>query len=140
MNTTALPTREDFAALLDQSMGAKAQFEGQVVKGTVTAIENDLILRAAPDSHTGCIENETLAEECRLFCVDHNETIATDRAVRDGRLLFDCSDAGLFVGSSHGRLFRRGVKSEHPDEPPEDRGSGTSGSRRLSPRCGACKG
>jgi len=44
MNTTALPTREDFAALLDQSMGAKAQFEGQVVKGTVTAIENDLVV------------------------------------------------------------------------------------------------
>jgi hypothetical protein len=37
------PTRDDFAALLDESLGAAASggFEGRVVKGTVTAIEND---------------------------------------------------------------------------------------------------
>jgi small subunit ribosomal protein S1 len=37
------PTRDDFAALLDESLGAGASggFEGRVVKGTVTAIEND---------------------------------------------------------------------------------------------------
>ena len=37
------PTRDDFAALLDQSLGGAADggFEGRVVKGTVTAIEND---------------------------------------------------------------------------------------------------
>ena len=37
------PTRDDFAALLDESLGAGATggFEGRVVKGTVTAIEND---------------------------------------------------------------------------------------------------
>ncbi|MDK4806460.1 30S ribosomal protein S1 [Novosphingobium pituita] len=37
------PTRDDFAALLDETLGAAANggFEGRVVKGTVTAIEND---------------------------------------------------------------------------------------------------
>jgi small subunit ribosomal protein S1 len=36
------PSRDDFAALLDESLGgADGGFEGRVVKGTVTAIEND---------------------------------------------------------------------------------------------------
>lgn len=43
MASTAFPTRDDFAALLDESLGgADGGFEGRVVKGTVTAIENDL--------------------------------------------------------------------------------------------------
>ena len=37
------PTRDDFAAMLDESLGGAASggFEGRVVKGTITAIEND---------------------------------------------------------------------------------------------------
>ncbi len=37
------PTRDDFAALLDETLGGAANggFEGRVVKGTITAIEND---------------------------------------------------------------------------------------------------
>jgi small subunit ribosomal protein S1 len=43
MATTANPTRDDFAAMLDSALGgADTQFEGRVVKGTITAIENDL--------------------------------------------------------------------------------------------------
>jgi small subunit ribosomal protein S1 len=43
MATTAHPTREDFAAMLNESLGGENEsFEGRVVKGTVTAIENDL--------------------------------------------------------------------------------------------------
>ena len=43
MATTAFPTRDDFAAMLNESLGgADGGFEGRVVKGTVTAIENDL--------------------------------------------------------------------------------------------------
>src|SRR3546814_11110075 len=43
MASTAFPTRDDFAAMLDESLGgADGGFEGRVVKGTVTAIENDL--------------------------------------------------------------------------------------------------
>ncbi len=39
----ANPTRDDFAALLDESLGGAdgGGFEGRVVKGTITAIEND---------------------------------------------------------------------------------------------------
>jgi small subunit ribosomal protein S1 len=43
MATTAMPTRDDFAALLNESLGGENEgFEGRVVKGIVTAIENDL--------------------------------------------------------------------------------------------------
>src|SRR5687767_12370212 len=43
MATTAFPTRDDFAALLNESLGGENEtFEGKVVKGKVTAIENDL--------------------------------------------------------------------------------------------------
>jgi small subunit ribosomal protein S1 len=43
MASTANPTRDDFAAMLDESLGGSADggFEGRVVKGTITAIEND---------------------------------------------------------------------------------------------------
>jgi small subunit ribosomal protein S1 len=44
MATSANPTRDDFAALLDQTLGHADGFEGRVVKGTVTAIENDLVV------------------------------------------------------------------------------------------------
>ena len=43
MATSATPTRDDFAAMLNESLGGEDQgFEGRVVTGTVTAIENDL--------------------------------------------------------------------------------------------------
>ncbi|WP_423142166.1 30S ribosomal protein S1 [Parablastomonas sp. CN1-191] len=43
MATAATPTRDDFAALLDETLGAAGTggFEGRVVKGTITAIEGD---------------------------------------------------------------------------------------------------
>src|SRR4249919_2529964 len=43
MATTAFPSRDDFAALLNESLGGENEtFEGKVVKGIVTAIENDM--------------------------------------------------------------------------------------------------
>ena len=36
------PTTEEFAALLDESMGASSLQEGSVIKGVVVAIEKDL--------------------------------------------------------------------------------------------------
>src|SRR5215213_10250152 len=43
MATTTFPTRDDFAALLNESLGGENEaLEGKVVKGTVTGIENDL--------------------------------------------------------------------------------------------------
>ncbi len=43
MATAAMPTRDDFARLLNETLGGENEgFEGKVVKGTVTAIENDM--------------------------------------------------------------------------------------------------
>jgi len=42
MATAANPTRDDFAAMLDETFGSADGFEGRVVIGTVTGIENDL--------------------------------------------------------------------------------------------------
>ena len=43
MATTTFPTRDDFEAMLNESLGGENEtFEGKVVKGIVTAIENDM--------------------------------------------------------------------------------------------------
>jgi small subunit ribosomal protein S1 len=43
MATSANPTRDDFSALLNEILGGENEgFEGRVVKGIVTAIENDM--------------------------------------------------------------------------------------------------
>ena len=43
MATMANPTRDDFAAMLNESLGGENEsFEGRVVQGTVTGIENDM--------------------------------------------------------------------------------------------------
>ena len=43
MASTAMPTRDDFAKLLNETLGGENEgFEGKVVKGTVTGIENDM--------------------------------------------------------------------------------------------------
>ncbi len=45
MATTMNPTRDDFAAMLNESLGGENEgFEGRVVKGYVTAIENDFAI------------------------------------------------------------------------------------------------
>jgi small subunit ribosomal protein S1 len=38
------PTRDDFAALLDQSLGSKGMIEGRVMPATVVAIEHDFVV------------------------------------------------------------------------------------------------
>jgi small subunit ribosomal protein S1 len=42
VQTSLAPTREDFAALLEESYGQNEAFEGTVVKGTIVAIEKDV--------------------------------------------------------------------------------------------------
>ena len=42
MATNPMPSRDDFAALLEASLGGSESFEGRVVTGTVTGIENDM--------------------------------------------------------------------------------------------------
>ena len=46
MASTANPTRDDFEALLNEQLGGAADggFEGRVVKGTVTAVENGMVV------------------------------------------------------------------------------------------------
>ena len=46
MATAANPTRDDFEALLNEQLGGAADggFEGRVVKGTVTAVENGMVI------------------------------------------------------------------------------------------------
>ena len=38
------PSRDDFEALLNESLGTDERFEGRVVKGTIVSIENDLAI------------------------------------------------------------------------------------------------
>ena len=40
----APPSGEDFAQLLEESLGGHRSFEGRVVKGTVIAVDNDMVL------------------------------------------------------------------------------------------------
>ncbi|MGH6827866.1 MAG: S1 RNA-binding domain-containing protein, partial [Rhizomicrobium sp.] len=40
-DTIAAPSRDDFAAMLEQSFQAQSPQEGAVIKGKVVAIEND---------------------------------------------------------------------------------------------------
>ena len=44
MASAANPTRDDFAALLDESLGGRDFMEGQVVHGKVVAIEKDFAI------------------------------------------------------------------------------------------------
>ncbi|MBV7257564.1 30S ribosomal protein S1 [Pacificimonas sp. WHA3] len=44
MATAAQPTRDDFASMLEESLGGSETFEGRVVTGTVTNIENDMAI------------------------------------------------------------------------------------------------
>ena len=60
MATTAFPSRDDFAALLNESLGGENEaFEGRVVKGKVTAIENDL---AVIDAEVDVLQRPERAE------------------------------------------------------------------------------
>ncbi len=42
--SVANPTRDDFASMLEESFSAGHSGEGQVVRGTVTAIEKDMAI------------------------------------------------------------------------------------------------
>ncbi|HEY1877012.1 MAG TPA: S1 RNA-binding domain-containing protein, partial [Rhizomicrobium sp.] len=40
----AIPSREDFAAMLEQSFETQSPQEGSVIKGTIVSIENDFAM------------------------------------------------------------------------------------------------
>src|SRR3954462_1165035 len=43
-SSIAAPSRDDFAAMLEQSFQTQSPQEGQVIKGTIVAIENDFAM------------------------------------------------------------------------------------------------
>ncbi len=43
-NSSLTPSRDDFAALLDESLGARGMVEGRVIPATVVAIEHDFVV------------------------------------------------------------------------------------------------
>ena len=73
--TSTNPSREDFAAMLDESFGSGNLQEGNVIKGTVVAIEKDVAV----------IDEEAHAESVELELV--HPSIADRRRVHEQRLL-----------------------------------------------------
>src|SRR3546814_2040152 len=71
MATTANPTRDDFAAMLEQTLGGTDSFEGHVVKGTVTGIEND-----RSEEHTSELQS-LMRISYAVFCLKKNNTNQT---------------------------------------------------------------
>src|SRR3546814_485573 len=74
MATSAMPTRDDFAALLDESLGESTSFEGRVVKGIVTAIENDA---ASLDVH---LQSQGRVSLCEFAAHGQKATLAVGDA------------------------------------------------------------
>src|SRR5690606_2784648 len=123
MASTANPTREDFAKLLDEQLGgAEGGFEGRVVKGTVTAIENGVALIDVGLKSEGRIplrefargdEEGTLnvGDEVEVFVdrvenADGEAMLSRDRARREAA--WDKLEAECGEGQSvAGRIFRR---------------------------------
>src|SRR3546814_8344471 len=68
MASTAFPSRDDFAALLNDSLGGEdGGFEGRVVKGTVTGIENDMALIRS-EEHTSELQS-LMRVSYAVFCL-----------------------------------------------------------------------
>ena len=68
------------------------------------AVEDDVVVRAAPDAHRAVLEHEALAEERRLLRVDDDEAVvllAGQRATARG--LNDRSNPRLLFGFGHVR-------------------------------------
>ncbi len=124
MASQAHPTRDEFAALLNETLGgADTQFEGRVVKGTVTALENDLVVIDVGLKSEGRVPLREFApqgqkadlkvgDEVEVF-VDRVENaygeamLSRDRARREAawdRLEGDFSKDGRVEGTIFGRV------------------------------------
>src|SRR3546814_20388125 len=57
------PTREDFSALLDESLGGRDFMEGQVVQGKVVAIEKDLAIIDVGLKNEGSVSLKEFGDE-----------------------------------------------------------------------------
>jgi len=122
MATTANPTRDDFAKLLDEQLGGSdGGFEGRVVKGTITAIENgmaviDVGLKsegrvALREFGRGVDDQLAVGDEVEVFVdrVENSEgeaMLSRDRARREAA--WDKLEAEFGEGKRvEGRIFGR---------------------------------
>jgi small subunit ribosomal protein S1 len=123
MASTANPTRDDFAALLDQQLGgADGGFEGRVVKGTVTSIENgfaiiDVGLKSegrialrefsrGEDEHGLSVGSEVEVFVDRVENADGEAMLSRDRARREAA--WDKLESEFGEGKRvEGRIFGR---------------------------------
>ena len=124
MASTANPTRDDFAALLDEQLGgAEGGFEGRVAKGTVTAIENgtaiiDVGLKSegrinlkefarGEDDHNLAVGSEVEVYVDRVENADGEAMLSRDRARREAawdKLESEFGDGKRVEGRIFGRV------------------------------------
>jgi small subunit ribosomal protein S1 len=123
MASTATPSRDDFAALLDEQLGgADGGFEGRVVHGTVTAIENgmaviDVGLKSegrislrefmrGEDDHGLTVGSEVEVYVDRVENADGEAMLSRDRARREAA--WDKLESEFGEGKRvEGRIFGR---------------------------------
>jgi len=123
MASTATPSRDDFAALLDEQLGgAEGGFEGRVVHGTVTAIENgmaviDVGLKSegrislrefmrGEDDHGLTVGSEVEVYVDRVENADGEAMLSRDRARREAA--WDKLESEFGEGKRvEGRIFGR---------------------------------
>ena len=124
MATAANPTRDDFAAMLDEQLGAADEggFEGRVVKGTVTAIENGMALidvglksegrvdlkefMRGEDAHGLTVGSEVEVFVDRVENADGEAMLSRDRARREAA--WDKLESEFGEGKRvEGRIFGR---------------------------------
>src|SRR5690554_6910785 len=123
MATTANPTRDDFAKMLDEQLGgAEGGFEGRVVKGTVTNIENgmaviDVGLKSegrislrefsrGEDDHGLSVGSEVEVYVDRVENADGEAILSRDRARREAA--WDKLESEFGEGKRvEGRIFGR---------------------------------
>ncbi len=123
MASIANPTRDDFAALLDEQLGgADGGFEGRVVKGTVTAIENGMAIidvglksegrinlkefARGEDDHNLVVGSEVEVYVDRVENADGEAMLSRDRARREAA--WDKLESEFGEGKRvEGRIFGR---------------------------------
>ena len=124
MASTANPTRADFEALLNEQLGGAADggFEGRVVKGTVTAVENGLVVidvglksegrvdikefQRADDETAPSVGDEVEVYVDRVENADGEAMLSRDRARREAA--WDKLESEFGEGKRvEGRIFGR---------------------------------
>ncbi len=74
-NTAAMAATEDFAALLDETMGAGNAFEGTVIKGIIVRVENDFAVIDVGLKSEGRVPLKEFATAGRAPEIKANDTV-----------------------------------------------------------------